>query len=115
MFHGSRPRLNIRALFGVPAQIPAGLISRLREERMRARLRLRRIEHVFGLAAFFADRIVVIHDNRSVRIPIRRDANAEDQKIDGESQPSGAYQRESAHQKHSSQPDSERRSEIRFH
>ncbi len=69
---------------------------------MGARLRLGGIEHVFGLAALFADRIVVIDDDRSVRIPIRRDANAEDQKIDEESQSDGADQCESAGEKRSS-------------
>jgi hypothetical protein len=77
----TRETLNIRALFGMAGQVPAGLVSRLRKQRMGARLRLGRIEHIFGLATFFADRIVVVHDDRSVRIPIRRHANAKDQEI----------------------------------
>lgn len=82
---------------------------------MGAGLRLWRIEHKFGLAALLADGIVVIHDDRSIRIPIRCDANAEDQEIQAEDERGGGQQDENREDEHSSQAYTERRRGTGIH
>lgn len=106
---------DVGPLFGMTGQIPTRLISGLREKRVRAGLGLRRIEHVFGLAALFADCEVVIDDDRSIGVPIRRHADAEDGEIDDKSEGNDGQQRENCEDGPSSQAHAERRCRSGIH
>lgn len=54
------------------------------EQRVDATLRLGWIEDELRLPAFLGDCVVVIHGDGSVGVPVGRDAQAKDQKVDNE-------------------------------
>lgn len=56
----------------------------MREQRVHAGFRRRRIEDELGLAILHQDRIVVVHGDRSVRIFIGGDTDAEGDEVEAE-------------------------------
>ena len=76
--------LDIRPLIGMPAQIPAGLHSRVREQSVHAGFRLWRIKDELRLAALLEDRVVVIYRNRPIRVAVGRRSDSEDDEIHAE-------------------------------
>ena len=58
----------------------------MREQRIHARLGPCRIEEELGLAVLLHDGIVVADHNRSVRLPVRRYAQAKESQINQKSQ-----------------------------
>jgi hypothetical protein len=73
-------------------QIPARKHSRVREERMNARLRLRRVENQLGLAALLRHRVIVIHGDRAIRAPLRCDPYLKHEVVETKRQPGGRNQ-----------------------
>ena len=73
--------LDIRVLLRVAAQIPAGLHSSMWIERVYAGLWRGRVKDELRLSVLLSDRVVVGHDNRSVWVAIRTDAQPEQAQI----------------------------------
>jgi hypothetical protein len=63
----------IDALLGMPTQVPAGLVSHVREQRMHAGHCDRALEIELGLIIFFRDRIVALNGDRAQRLAASRD------------------------------------------
>ena len=83
---------DVGARLGMPLQIPAGHVSRVREQRVDAGLRLRRVENELGLAVFLQHRVIAGNCNLSERLAVRGHAIAEDRvinRIGGQRQPCG--------------------------
>ena len=56
-------KLNVSSLFGMPAEIPARSMTRVRKQRVDARLRLRRVEQILRLTILLPHRVVRLHPN----------------------------------------------------
>jgi len=85
---------NIRALLGMPLQIPAGQVTRVGKEGVDAGPGLRRVKHESGLPVFLQNRVVVPHHDRTVRIPVGGRANAKNREVDAEGQRRGQSERQ---------------------
>jgi len=75
--------LDVGALLSVALQVPAGLISCVREERVGAGLRLGGIEEEFRLAVLLGDGVVGGDRDLSERSAVGDEAVAEDGVVDG--------------------------------
>lgn len=106
---------DVGPLFRMAAQVPAWLITGLRKQRMGAGLGLRRVEHVFRFSALFANRVIVVDDDRAVRIPMRGHTDAKDDGIDHESERDRGHHGENRYEEHSSQANSKGRHWARMH
>jgi len=80
LFH-QKP-LDIRSLLRMAGQVPAGLRSRVRKERMDTGLRLRRIDNELRLAALLQNSGNVVHRHHPIRVAVRGHPNAEGGEID---------------------------------
>jgi hypothetical protein len=74
---------NIGSRFAVALQIPAGLVSEVRKQRVNTGLILRRIEDELGLAAFLSDRVVAVDRNLPIGIAIGRNPISQHDIING--------------------------------
>jgi hypothetical protein len=66
--------LNVDALFGMPTQVPAGIVTEMRKQRMGAGLGFLSVEDVFGLVVFLPDGVVAIDGDGAKGIAVCRDA-----------------------------------------
>jgi hypothetical protein len=83
---------DVGAGLGMPLQIPAGHKSSMREQRVDAGLRLRRVENELGLAILLQHRIIAGNCNLSERLAVRGHPIAEDgviNRIGNQRQPCG--------------------------
>jgi hypothetical protein len=82
---------------------------------MRTGVRLWRIKHEYRFSTLLGDCVIVIDDYRSVRIPIRRYPDTEDQEVDGKRKRDRSREGKDRGEKYPSQPDSERRRRHAIH
>jgi hypothetical protein len=104
---GKSSALDVRPLLRMSAQIPARLHARVWKEGVHAGLRARRVEDELRLPILLQDGVVMSDDYRTVRIPIRDHAQAEQTKINCKRQKARPENREDCAQKNLPQSISE--------
>ena len=94
-------RSNIGSLIRMAAQVPAWQRSRVREQRVHARLGLRRVENKLRLAVLLQDGRVVVHDDRSVGAALGGDSNLKYRKVQSVGEKRHSHDKENSAQEDS--------------
>lgn len=96
--------LYVRPPLGVTTQIPAGLQSGMRKQRVHAHLRSRRVKNELRFPVLLQNRVVMTDHNRAIRTAIPRDTQSKQPQIHAEGQDRRSKTSEKNSEQDSSKP-----------